>query len=82
MERINQSSSSSPRNFAYSPYGISFEDENLYRKQQQQKYKEDLDYLCSLRQKRNNNFNQIQEEQRKIQIMNDVKNNYFIIIEI
>lgn len=58
----------------YSPYGIRFEDEKRYHKQQQQRYKEDLDYLISLRQK-NNSLAETLREQRRIERMND-KYNY------
>ena len=58
----------------YSPYGIRFEDEKRYHKQQQQRYKEDLDYLISLRQK-NNSLVETLREQRRIERMND-KYNY------
>ena len=47
----------------------------MYKRQQQQKYKEDLDYLCSLRQKRNDKEKESIEEAKKIQMMNDVKIN-------
>ena len=60
---------------SYSPYGVRFEDEQMYKRQQQQKYKEDLDYLCSLRQKRNDKEKESIEEAKKIQMMNDVKIN-------
>ena len=71
----NRSFESNQRQGAYSPYGIRFEDEESYRKKQQQKYKEDLDYLCSLRKKRYNTYQDDQEQMKKIQQMND-KYNY------
>ena len=66
---------------SYSPYGVRFEDEKMYKRQQQQKYKEDLDYLCSLRQKRNDKEKESIEEAKKIQMMNDVNIN-IILLEI
>lgn len=62
---------------SYSPYGVSFGDEAMYRKRQQQKYKEDLDYLCSLRRKdKMLREREIQDENRRIRDMNDVSFNY------
>ena len=62
-----------------SPYGIGFDDEKIIKKLEQKKYKEDLDFLISLRNKKNfsdkielnNQYNQIQE-------MNNVKIILFI----
>ena len=62
-----------------SPYGIWFDDEKIIKKLEQKKYKEDLDFLISLRNKKNfsdkielnNQYNQIQE-------MNNVKIILFI----
>lgn len=67
----SQPNLSNPR--TYSPYGITFDDEKEYRRRQQQKYKEDLDYLCSLRKKGNmKDQSEIEEELRRMKLMDDV----------
>ncbi|MCQ2816288.1 MAG: hypothetical protein MJ252_03380 [archaeon] len=59
---------------AYSPYGVSFEQEKAYRKMQQRQYKEDLDYLCSLRKKDTQQKQRdLEEESKRLQMMNDVR---------
>lgn len=58
------------RNYGHSPYGISFEDEQSYKRAMMQRYKEDLDYLCSLK-RRFTTENDATSDQLRIQRMND-----------
>lgn len=64
---------------AYSPYGVSFDEEKAYKRQLQRQYKEDLDYLCSLRKKDlEQKQKEKEEEKKKLQLMNNVKIIYII----
>ena len=55
------------------PYGVSFEDMELHRKYEQRQYKDDLEYLMSLKSKRHGDMSQKEWESynRKLHYMND-----------
>ena len=58
-----------------SPFGMTFENENLIRQYEKRKYKEDLDYLLNLKkQMSEDEFEKRygEELRRKIQLMNEV----------
>ena len=72
---------SAPDNFSYSPpnprmqapYGMRFGEEGQFRQREQAQYKQDLDYLCSLRRSYGEMSQKEWEEyNRKINYMNDV----------
>ena len=55
------------------PYGVSFEDMELHRKYEQRQYKDDLEYLMSLKNQRHGDMSQKEWESynRKLHYMND-----------
>ncbi len=68
-----------------SPFGVTFENENLMRHNEKRKYKEDLDYLMILKRQMNEDeFEKRygEEFRRKVELMNEVKLKCFIIINI
>jgi hypothetical protein len=70
---------SPPAKQLYTPYGITFEDEHLVRKDQKIKYREDLDYLVNLRKQYGDNYGSNKEDEefkKRVQYLNDVKSNF------
>jgi len=58
-----------------SPFGMTFENENLIRQHEKRKYKEDLDYLLNLKRQMNEDEFEKRygdEFRRKVQLMNEV----------
>lgn len=58
-----------------SPYEYGFEEEEQYKKYQQQKYKEELDFLINFRKKKQtpiNNENELKREYQKNKEIDDV----------
>jgi len=68
-----------------SPFGMTFENENVIRQHEKRKYKEDLDYLLNLKkQMSEDEFEKRygEEFRRKIQLMNEVIIMTIILIEV
>ena len=83
---INNNMQRSPTQFwdkTRGPYGVRFEEMELHKKGEQRQYKDDLEYLMSLKNRRYGDMTQKEWEahNRKINYMNDVSYiiNYYII---
>ena len=63
------------------PYGVRFEEMDSHRKGEQRQYKDDLEYLMSLKNERHGDMTQKEWEEynRKLHYMNDVSYIYNII---